>query len=1033
MHIVHRLGVHLAFLLVQCVATALGASPELMTAGHASGTVTGRILNISTGSFLNNARVQVSGTSAETFTDQHGYYRLSNVPAGSLRLTATYTGMAPAGVELVLAARQTFVQDFKLQSARESGAAGAVEMNRFVVVADKEMADSAVALNEQRFARNLKNVLASDEFGNTTEGNIGEFAKFLPGVTVEWRGGDAVWFSMRGVPSTYTNVSFDGNRIASASSSIASRGFELEQISINNVSRIEVSKSPTPDTAANSMGGAFNLVTKSAFERAQPLLTYSVYVNGRDNAPRTLGDRQGPARGPTGSFKPGGGFNWIVPVNPRFGFTIAGLQSNVRAPFYSEAMSWLPDGLNPPAGYTRPSNNDPYMARFRYTDGPKDTTRTSVSGSVDFKPTASGVLTLRHQYGYYDATFINHNLTFDVGQAATSWSPVFTQGTVGRGSVSFAGRQGRKTGGTYLSSAMYRHSGPVWNFELNGAFSQATNTYRDIEKGFFEGATISLSNVTVRFDDIAFRGAPARITVTNPDGSPVDPYKLSSYRMTATRTVIQASADEMHTAGLKVRRGYDIRSGSLEAMVGAGAERNIRDIRFPVRASWSYLGPDRIANNTDNGAGAFVHQLYSLRPQRLGQPLTQWPNRWAIYDYYRANPTQFVFNEVEAWQNLVADSKRITETISHAFVRGDLKLLRNRLVVVGGVRFEKTVDEGLGALVDPNLAYQRDNAGILRRDAAGRPMPLTTIPLEVAKLTRIERGSRVERSYDGYYPSLNASYNLTQNLLLRAAYAKTLGRPDYSNIIPGLTVPDASTASQTLTLNNSALNPWTANNYDLALEYYFTGNGFITVGLFRKDLSNFFGAITTPVTPEFLNLYNLDPIEYQGYLLATQVNAGAGRLTGFEISYRQALGFLPKWARGIQVFANYTKQKIAGGPEADFSELVPETINSGISLTRGKFLIKVSSNLRGDRVPTLITAATAPPNTYSRALREHKVDITSEYMLRKYLSVYAAVSNVLGDANRNQRYASTTPDYARPVTVAGYYGRLVTIGIKGRF
>lgn len=1033
MQIVQRCGALRILLMIPWIAPAFCATPETITAAPASGMVTGRILNTTTGSYLNNARVEVSGGSVETFTDQHGYYRLTNVPTGAVRLTASYTGMAPASVELMLADRQALVQNFELKSVLESGAAEAVKLNTFVVVADKEMADSAVALNEQRFARNLKSVLASDEFGNTTEGNIGEFAKFLPGVTVEWRGGDAVWFSMRGVPSNYTNVSFDGNRIASASSSVASRGFELEQVSINNVSRIEVSKSPTPDTPANSMGGAFNMVTKSAFERARPLLTYSVYLNGRDNAPRTLGDRQGPARGPTGSIKPGGGFNWIVPVNSRFGFTVAGMQSNVRAPFYSEAMSWLPDGLNPPAGYTRPANNDPYLARFRYTDGPKDTTRTSISGSIDFKPTANSVLTLRHQYGYYDSSFINHNLTFDVGQAATSWSPGFTQGAVGRGSVSFAGRQGRKTGGTYLSSVLYRHSGPVWNFELNGGYSRATNTYRDIEKGFFEGATIALSNVTVRFDDIAYRGAPARITVSNPDGSRVDPYRLSSYQMTATRTVIQASEDGMQTASVKLRRAFDFRAGTLETMVGAGLERNVRDIRFPLRASWTYLGPDLIANNADNRAGAFVHELYSLRPQRLGQPLTQWPNRWAIYDYYRANPAQFVFNEVEAWQNLVADSKRIDETVSHAFVRGDLKLLRNRLIITGGARFERTDDEGLGPLVDPNLAYARDAAGNLRRDAAGRLVPLITIPLNIARLTRIERGSRVERSYDGYYPSLNATYNLTENVLVRAAYAKTLGRPDYANIIPGLTVPDASTTSQTLTLNNTALDPWTANNYDVALEYYFPGNGFLTAGVFRKDLSNFFGAITTPVTPEFLALYNLDSVEYQSFLLATQVNAGAGRLTGFEISYRQALRFLPRWARGIQVFANYTRQRVEGGPQADFAEFVPETINSGITVARGKFLLKLSSNLRGDRLPTLVTAATAPANTSVRTLKEHKVDVTAEYQFLKQLSLYAAMSNVLGDANRNQRYAPTTPDYARPPTVAGYYGRLVTVGIKGQF
>ena len=49
----------------------------------------------------------------------------------------------------------------------------------------------------------------------------------------------------------------DGNRIASAASSGTKRFFELEQISINNFSRIEVFKSRTPDISA---AGAYNFV-----------------------------------------------------------------------------------------------------------------------------------------------------------------------------------------------------------------------------------------------------------------------------------------------------------------------------------------------------------------------------------------------------------------------------------------------------------------------------------------------------------------------------------------------------------------------------------------------------------------------------------------------------------------------------------------------------------------------------------------------------------------------------------------------------
>ncbi|TSC56715.1 MAG: hypothetical protein Greene041679_495, partial [Parcubacteria group bacterium Greene0416_79] len=53
------------------------------------------------------------------------------------------------------------------------------------------------------------------------------------------------------------------------------------------------------------------------------------------------------------------------------------------------------------------------------------------------------------------------------------------------------------------------------------------------------------------------------------------------------------------------------------------------------------------------------------------------------------------------------------------------------------------------------------------------------------KLRYVYRGARASKTYQDCYPSLNATFNLTDNFLLRAAYARTLGRPDLGEIIPG--------------------------------------------------------------------------------------------------------------------------------------------------------------------------------------------------------------------------------------------------------
>jgi outer membrane receptor for ferrienterochelin and colicin len=129
---------------------------------------------------------------------------------------------------------------------------------------------SDIAANEQRFAPNIKNVVDADAFGDAGEGNSREFLKFVPGVTVNYSSFDARTISIRGLPSNTTPVTVDGNRMSSAASSGVTREVEVGGLIMNNISRVEISKTPTPTRPADSMGGAVNVISKGAFDRSRP-------------------------------------------------------------------------------------------------------------------------------------------------------------------------------------------------------------------------------------------------------------------------------------------------------------------------------------------------------------------------------------------------------------------------------------------------------------------------------------------------------------------------------------------------------------------------------------------------------------------------------------------------------------------------------------------------------------------------------------------------------------------------------------------
>jgi len=203
-----------------------------------TGVIQGRVLNLSNGSHLNNARVTLEGTSRELFTNSFGEFRLDGVPAGPARLHVFYTGLAGQDATVFVTAGQATQQDFILRTGQAEEKV--VQLETFTVTAERELNGSAIALNEQRFATNIKSVVASDEFGAVTEGNVGEFVKFLPGVSIEYFAADTRSITVRGLPSNYTPITMDGNRLSSAGSSQATRAVELEQLSINNVARVEL-------------------------------------------------------------------------------------------------------------------------------------------------------------------------------------------------------------------------------------------------------------------------------------------------------------------------------------------------------------------------------------------------------------------------------------------------------------------------------------------------------------------------------------------------------------------------------------------------------------------------------------------------------------------------------------------------------------------------------------------------------------------------------------------------------------------------
>ena len=257
------------------------------------GEIQGRVFNVSGGSYLTNARIAVKGTDLEAFTNSRGDYILHHLPAGEVTVVVTYTELDPQSATVKVVAGKTVRKDFEIESARSATTdAGRVLVLDAFSIEEKRMNAQALALNEQRNAGNIRNVVAAGEFGDSGEGSAVELIKYLPGVNVDTStAGQGV--SLRGFPSSGTLVTIDGGEVASSASFGAGRNIELGALRLNNISRIEITKVPTPDLPANAQGGAINAISRSGFERRTPEFSYRAYgtFNSRGFVSHSLGEQ----------------------------------------------------------------------------------------------------------------------------------------------------------------------------------------------------------------------------------------------------------------------------------------------------------------------------------------------------------------------------------------------------------------------------------------------------------------------------------------------------------------------------------------------------------------------------------------------------------------------------------------------------------------------------------------------------------------------------------------------------------------------
>ncbi len=345
-------------------ALLVGLLLAIATPAAAQGVISGLVLDEGTGLAITGASVRLPSLNREAITDRSGRFLMTGVAAGAQTLTTRYIGYQPVTETVTVTSGATATVTFRIKSTENVLGSVTVTATR---------TGQASALNQQKNAANVTNVIAADQIGRFPDANLGDALKRVPGVTVALDQGEARFGSIRGTEPRFNSVMVNGERVPSAEAEV--RQVQLDLIPADMVQAIEVNKTLTPDMDADAIGGSVNVVTRAA-----------------------------PA-GMRVSATAGSGYNFIREQPVLIGGLVAGNRffDNkfgviASASYYDQQFG----SDNKEGTWDKTGSGSAFMNEFDVRRYDVQRTRRSISGSFDYRFNKSNTLTFRSLYNSRD-------------------------------------------------------------------------------------------------------------------------------------------------------------------------------------------------------------------------------------------------------------------------------------------------------------------------------------------------------------------------------------------------------------------------------------------------------------------------------------------------------------------------------------------------------------------------------------------------------------------------------------------------------
>jgi len=893
------------------------------------------------------------------------------------------------------------------------------------------------ALNLKAQAIGVRDSIVAEDIGKFPESNVAESLQRVPGIILnrDESSAEGQRISIRGLPTEYSVTTLNGapvNTTSTGSIGNAARGFNYDVFASELFGRVDFYKSTLAELPEGGMGGVVDLQSPRPFDNPKGAVRYSVTA-----AYNTMSEKTDPAA--FGLFsKTWGNWGFLVggahskAMNNRSGFeATGGYNSSARgskSPVQGNFAMQL-DYDDPRAnlsGYTRDQVDNALLPRiYRFYGSSNDRSRDGMVSSLQYKDSTLNV-SLDTMYSklknsrdelYYGILIRNSKTT----------NPSAPPGTAG-------------------------HNGLVpINVHIDPGSNLLTGTF---------GNTSYSSGVTYSEDETKFSYASLnanwkandRLALTaqlSANSSKAQSYQdtLSGQIFGITSTIDYGSdhvypslSSTSNYLDPAIYSGFGIGTGLTRETDRGRQGRVIADWDYNLWGDWTgHLKTGLVYVETEKGvhkrnatsdmtaklnsigtAGMRQGMVFDLPVSNLDMG-SGWPHQFGTFtrDYTYSTFDPLAYNTEATFTP--AQSFTATEKVTSGFVQSDFKgeVLGHGLRFNAGVRYSRT---------------ELDIDNFKKTGAGGAYQP-----------------NKESGSYSNVLPAVSAALDVTDDLMWRASFGKTISRASLSIIAAQTVVPNPFDNSATA--GNPNLRPQQSKNMDTSLEWYFRKGSLLSAAYFRKVLTDAtvssttqttFGALGLPDTAMGAIFYGpdgrVDP--NLPMTLRTYSNAGRQVLKGYELSYQQDFDFLPAPYKGFGMLASYThidpfnsqKWITNAGKEIEVNSVPKYAYSTTAYYENGPLAIRFSYNYKGRSLHGDNPKNNGDDLIRWRAARGY-LDGNISYKISDNLELRLDALNLSNTLSYDYfedatgQYGSgkkTRMDYAK------YDGRTIKIGLRGK-